>query len=120
MTAPLTISSHRLNGDYNPLHATPEPGQELGFGGPIIHGLLSWNESAHALLKELGGSNPSNIQEFRAKFSAPVKPGAKLIVKMWRTGEIQDGFEEIIFVTEVDGETVLSDGRALIKCVPSM
>ena len=26
----------RLNGDYNPLHATPEPGQKMGFGGAIM------------------------------------------------------------------------------------
>ncbi|TVY92549.1 Enoyl-CoA hydratase, peroxisomal, partial [Lachnellula willkommii] len=29
---------YRLNGDYNPLHATPEPGQKMGFGGTIMHG----------------------------------------------------------------------------------
>lgn len=32
---------YRLNGDYNPLHATPEPGQKMGFGGAIMHGLFS-------------------------------------------------------------------------------
>lgn len=82
-----------------------------------MHGLCSWNASAHALLRELGGSDPSNIKEFGAKFSAPAKPGVKLVVKMWKTGNIKDGFEEIIFVTEADGKAVLTDGRALIKCV---
>ena len=107
----------RLNGDYNPLHATPEPGQKMGFGGAIMHGLFSWNTAAHALLKHLGGSNPANIKEFSARFASPVKPGDKLVTQMWRTGEVKDGWEEVRFVTSVAGGKVcLSNGRALLKC----
>lgn len=111
----LTLS--RLNGDYNPLHAEPGPGQKMGFGGAIMHGLYSWNSSAHALLKELGGSNPANIKEFQARFASPVKPGQKLTTKMWKTGKKnKDGWEEIIFTCEVDNGTIcLSNGRALMK-----
>lgn len=106
-----------MNGDYNPLHATPEPGQKMGFGGAIMHGLFSWNASAFALVKELGGSDPTNIKDFQARFAAPVKPGSKLVIKIWRTGEVKDGFEEIRFVTEVAGKVVLSNGRASIRVV---
>ena len=109
---------HRLNGDYNPLHADPGPGKAMGFGGAIMHGLYSWNRSAHDLLKVFGGSKPGNIKEFQARFAAPVKPGEKLRVEMWRTGEKdKDGFEEIRFVSKVGGKVVLSNGRALIKSV---
>jgi len=73
---------YRLNGDYNPLHATPEPGAKMGFGGAIMHGLSTWNFAAHALLKELGGSNPDNLKEYQARFAAPVLPGQKLITEM--------------------------------------
>ncbi|KAK5048552.1 hypothetical protein LTR84_005643 [Exophiala bonariae] len=114
---PESAHLYRLNGDYNPLHATPEPGQKMGFGGAIMHGLFSWNASAFALLKELGGSDPANIKDFQARFAAPVKPGVKLVVKIWRTGEVKDGFEEIRFVTEVNGKVVLSNGRASIRVV---
>lgn len=108
----------RLNGDYNPLHATPEPGAKMGFGGAIMHGLSSWNFACHGLLKELGGSNPKNIKEFQARFASPVKPGDKLVTEIWRTGEIKDGWEEIRFVTKVEGGKVcLSNGRALMKVV---
>jgi peroxisomal enoyl-CoA hydratase 2 len=111
---------NRLNGDYNPLHADPAPGKAMGFGGAIMHGLYSWNNSAHALLKEFGGSDPANIKEFQARFAAPVKPGVKLDVLMWRTGEKdKDGFEEIRFLTKVGDKVVLSNGRALIKVVGS-
>jgi peroxisomal enoyl-CoA hydratase 2 len=110
---------YRLNGDYNPLHATPEPGKQMGFGGAIMHGLFSWNSTAHGLLKEMGGSNPANIKEFQARFASPVKPGDKLVTDIWRMGNPdKDGWEEVRFVTKVEGGKVcLSNGRALMKVV---
>ncbi|EDN96213.1 hypothetical protein SS1G_01137 [Sclerotinia sclerotiorum 1980 UF-70] len=109
---------YRLNGDYNPLHATPEPGQKMGFGGPIMHGLSSWNFTAHAILKAIGGSDPKNIKEFSCRFASPVKPGDKLIIEIWKTGEIKEGWEEIRFITRVEGGKIcLSNGRALMKPV---
>jgi hypothetical protein len=41
VTTAETAHLYRLNGDYNPLHATPEPGKAMGFGGAIMHGLYS-------------------------------------------------------------------------------
>jgi len=110
---------YRLNGDYNPLHATPEPGIKMGFGGAIMHGLFSWNSTCHGVLATLGGSDPANIKEFQARFASPVKPGDKLVTHMWRMGGAdKDGFEEVRFVTSVAGGKVcLSNGRALVKCV---
>lgn len=108
---------YRLNGDYNPLHATPEPGTKMGFGGIIIHGLYSWNATAHGVLKELGGSDPKNLREFQARFASPVRPGDKLTTEIWRTGEVdKDGFEDIRFSTKnQSGKAVLANGRALLK-----
>jgi peroxisomal enoyl-CoA hydratase 2 len=108
----------RLNGDYNPLHATPEPGKKMGFGGAILHGLYSWNTTCHGILKQLGGSDPANMKEFQARFAAPVKPGDKLVTEMWKTGDVHDGWQEVRFVTRVEGgKVVLSNGRALMRCV---
>lgn len=113
-----TAHLYRLNGDYNPLHATPEPGKAMGFGGPIMHGLYSWNTTAHALLKLLGGSDPKNIKEFAARFASPVKPGDTLVTQIWRTGNRSEGWEDIRFVTSVKGGKVcLSNGRAKMKVV---
>ena len=107
---------YRLNGDYNPLHATPEPGKKMGFGGAIMHGLYSWNSTAHLILKAFGGSNPANIKEYQARFASPVKPGDKLVTSVWRTGEKKGDFEEVRFSTKVEGgKVVLSNGRALVK-----
>ncbi|CCC11652.1 unnamed protein product [Sordaria macrospora k-hell] len=109
---------YRLNGDYNPLHADPEPGKKMGFGGVIIHGLYSWNWAAHGLLQHLGGSDPANIKEYQARFASPVRGGDKLVASAWKTGQIKDGWEEIRFQVQIEGgKVVLSNGRALMKCV---
>ena len=107
-----------MNGDYNILHATPEPGQKMGFGGVIIHGLFSWNASAVLLLRMLGDSDPANIKAFAARFASPVRPGDVLVVQMWRMGNVdKDGWEDVRFVTSVKGGKVcLSNGRARMKC----
>ncbi|EFW20580.1 hypothetical protein D8B26_003069 [Coccidioides posadasii str. Silveira] len=119
-TTALTALLYRLNGDYNPLHADPEVGKKLGFGGIIIHGLFSWNMAAHAILQNLGGSDPQNLKEFQARFASPVRPGDKLTTEMWRTGKSENGFEEVIFQTKnQDGKVVLGNGRALVKVVGS-
>ena len=94
---------YRLNGDYNPLHATPEPGKKMGFGGAIMHGLFSWNSTAHVLVKELGGSDPSNIKSS--------KPGLQVrssrVTSWWYRcgglGRQRTVWEEVRFVTTVEG-----------------
>lgn len=109
---------YRLNGDYNPLHVTPEPGKLMGFGGTIIHGLYSWNTAAHAVLKSIGGSMPQNLRSFQARFASPVRPGDKLITEIWRTGEYQGEFEDVRFHTKIDGGRLcLNNGRALVRPV---
>jgi len=106
---------YRLNGDYNRLHVTQEPGKSLGFGGPIMHGLFTYNCAAHAILKAIGGSNPANLREISARFAAPVRPGDQLVTEIWRLGEFEGQYEEVRFVTWVKGKAVLSNGRALVK-----
>ncbi|KKY21258.1 putative peroxisomal dehydratase [Diplodia seriata] len=117
-----TAHLYRLNGDYNPLHATPEPGQQMGFGGVIMHGLYSWNSTAHGVLKRFGGADPNNIKEFAARFASPVRPGDTLVTDMWRVGPAEGfpaGWDQIRFVTRVEqsGKVVLSNGRAVVRVV---
>ena len=82
-----------------------------------MHGLFSWNSACHALLQMLGNSDPANIKEYQARFAAPVKPGERLVTEVWRTGETHDEWEEVRFLTKVEGgKVVLSNGRALMKC----
>lgn len=84
-------------------------------GGIIVHGLYTWNASANILLREFGDGDPTRMTGFQALFAAPVRPGAKLVVRMWKMDGEADGVEDIRFVTEVDGTAVLSNGRVFIK-----
>ena len=82
-----------------------------------MHGLFSWNSACHGLLQTLGDSDPANLREFQARFASPVKPGDKLVTEAWRTGLFEDGWEEVRFITRVEGgKVVLSNGRALMRC----
>lgn len=84
-----------------------------------MHGLFSWNSACHGLLQTLGGSDPQNLKEFQARFAAPVKPGDKLVTEAWKMGQFKDDWEEVRFITRVEGgKMVLSNGRALMKCKP--
>ncbi|KAF3902337.1 hypothetical protein AA313_de0203632 [Arthrobotrys entomopaga] len=91
----------------------------MGFGGAIMHGLFSWNTTAHGILQALGDSDPANIKEFQARFASPVKPGDTLVTEIWRVGKAEgygEGWEELRFVTRVKGGKVcLSNGRAVVK-----
>jgi len=81
-----------------------------------MHGLFTYNTAAHGILKALGGNDPANLREFQARFAAPVKPGDKLVTEVWRTGEIVNGWEEVRFLTSIEGgKAVLTNGRALMK-----
>lgn len=117
--------SYRLNGDYNPLHATPEPGKSLGYGGTIMHGLYSWNITARAVLSQFGGSEGRRLRDFEAMFSSPVKPGDKLDILMWDMGVCKratsavrndESLQEVRFMVKVGDRVVLSNGKALLKC----
>ena len=82
-----------------------------------MHGLFSWNCACHGLLQALGNSDPRNVKEFQARFAAPVKPGDKLVTEAWRMGTYVEGWEEVRFITKVEGDkVVLSNGKALMKC----
>lgn len=107
-----------MNGDYNPLHGTPEPGKAIGHGGIILHGVYAYNCVAHDLLRKLGQSDPSRMKEFQAKFVGVVKPGDTLQTSFWRVGAAKDGWEEILFVTKVVSsgyKVCLSEGKAVIR-----
>ena len=95
----------------------------MGFGGVILHGLIAWNISAHAILREIGGSDGRNLREFTARFASPVRPGDKLVVDIWRMGRMEvergeKGWEEVRFRTRVEGGKIcLKDGRAVVRAV---
>lgn len=118
-----TAHLYRLNGDYNPLHASPEAGKTLGYGGIIIHGLFSWNVAAQVVLQHYGHGDGKVLRDFEAQFTSPVFPGDTLNIQLWDMGLIEESVDinedsrinEIRFSVKVGSRTVLANGRALLE-----
>ncbi|KAG8852538.1 hypothetical protein FRB96_008634 [Tulasnella sp. 330] len=108
---------YRLSGDYNALHIDPSIGQRAGFGGVILHGLASYGFAARAVLKAVGGDDPSSLKTFGVRFTSPVKPGEALETSMWEVGSGPDDTTEIAFVTKnmATGKVCLGGGVAYVK-----
>jgi acyl dehydratase len=75
---------YRLNGDRNPLHASPAFAAKAGFPRPILHGLCSYSVAAHGLMKLQPGKTLTAIE---CRFSKPVYPGETMQVDMWDEGQ---------------------------------
>ncbi|NOZ00516.1 MAG: hypothetical protein GXP54_01330 [Deltaproteobacteria bacterium] len=77
---------YRLNGDRNPLHASPDFARMAGFEKPILHGLCTLGFAARALLNGALEGEPGRLKALSARFSAVVYPGDTIITKGWHTG----------------------------------
>lgn len=98
---------YRLCGDRNPLHADPEVARRAGFERPILHGLCTYGIACHAVLRSLCDYDPMRIREISVRFSAPVLPGDRLAVDLWRDGH--DAWFEVRVPER--GTTVIRNGR---------
>jgi acyl dehydratase len=101
---------YRLTGDRNPLHADPKAAQAAGFERPILHGLCSFGMTCRAMLECIAEWRPERIISQSARFSAPVYPGDRLEVSLWREGG------EVCFEAHVVERraAVITGGRALL------
>lgn len=110
-------NSHRLNGDYNPLHVDPQTATRLGFDRPILHGLATWNMAAYVVVQTAGCGRVGALQEFQARFSAPVYPADTLTFRIWRIGSGDAGGDEEFKFVAVNqyGKVVLSNGSAVFN-----
>ncbi|KAF2735577.1 Thioesterase/thiol ester dehydrase-isomerase [Polyplosphaeria fusca] len=108
---------YRLCGDYNPIHADDGFAKEGGFKGAFMQGLGTWNIAACGVLREWAGSEANRLVSFRARFKDLVWPGDVLETRMWGIGVREDGIEEVVFQTVVQGSgrVVLSNGFVEMK-----
>lgn len=79
---------YRLTGDRNPLHADPKRAQAAGFDRPILHGLCTLGVACKAVLQTICDYDYTLIEEFDARFSAPVLPGDTITTDMWQDGNV--------------------------------
>ena len=79
---------YRLTGDRNPLHADPDAAAAVGFERPILHGLCTFGIACNAILQTICDYDYTLIEEFDARFSAPVLPGDTITTDMWQDGNV--------------------------------
>lgn len=83
-TLPQAALIYRLSGDLNPLHAEPAFAKQAGFERPILHGLATYGVVGYAVLKSLCNNDPTRLRSLKGRFSAPVFPGERIQVSLWR------------------------------------
>lgn len=74
---------YSLNGDPNPIHTQPKIARRAGFDAPIMHGLCTYGMACRAVLEAYCNYDPSRMESFDVRFSAPVYPGETLAFEMW-------------------------------------
>lgn len=78
---------YRLSGDMNPLHAEPAIARQAGFERPILHGLATYGLIGYAVLNSLCDNDPTRLKSLKGRFSAPVFPGERIQVSLWREAD---------------------------------
>jgi acyl dehydratase len=103
-TTPEQTALYRLSGDLNPVHIDPAFAREAGQPRPILHGLCTLGALGHVLCASAGDRQ---LGELSARFRAPVFPGDRLDIEIWRTGD-----DAARAAVAVDGTIVLDPARA--------
>jgi acyl dehydratase len=83
-TLPQQAAIYRLSGDRNPLHIDPEMATNVGFKGPILHGLCTYGIAGRAIMRACAGNDPARIASLDARFSSPVYPGETVTTRIWQ------------------------------------
>lgn len=109
-TPPSAALLYRLNGDWNPIHASPAAARSVGFDRPILHGLCTFGMATRAILRHCCTNQPEKLGSIALRFSAPFYPGETLSVEIWKCGT------HIHFraLAAERGQVVLTNGLAII------
>ncbi|MXO60660.1 3-alpha,7-alpha,12-alpha-trihydroxy-5-beta-cholest-24-enoyl-CoA hydratase [Altererythrobacter salegens] len=91
-TRPEQALLYRLSGDGNPLHYDPEVAKAAGFPSPILHGLCTYGYACRAILQAALPDNGFNLRKLQCRFTAPVYPGDRLEVEIWKTSDSARAF----------------------------
>lgn len=97
-TEPNQALWYRLNGDRNPLHASPAFAAKAGFPRPILHGLCTYSVAAYGLMKLKRGKA---LKMLECRFSKPVYPGETIRIEAW------DEEGGVAFRAKVDAREVI-------------
>lgn len=110
MTLPQQALLYRLNGDRNPLHASPEFAVIAGFERPILHGLCTLGFAMRALINARLDRDTTRLRAISCRFSGVVYPGDRIITEGWA----MESGRYILRVNTDRGVTAISNFEALV------
>ena len=110
-TLPRQALLYRLNGDRNPVHASPATAAVAGFERPLLHGRCTLGIALREILAQCLDHDASPIARVQVRFAAPFFPGETLQVRTWRDGS-RIAFSADCAERDV---TVLSHGRVDLR-----
>jgi acyl dehydratase len=82
-TSPNQAALYRLLGDRHHMHIDPAAAAAAGQPRPFLHGLCTLAAATLPLARELG-AHPADLVELDGRFAAPVFPGDRLGIDVWR------------------------------------
>nr|WP_315593197.1 MaoC/PaaZ C-terminal domain-containing protein [uncultured Cupriavidus sp.] len=103
---------YRLSGDLNPLHIDPEIASRAGFARPILHGLATYGNACHGIVKAFCDYDPRRLTSIRARLTSPVYPGETLVLECWKLGGNEVAFRARLKERDV---VALANGRATLS-----
>ncbi len=78
----------RLGGSSHPIHADPAIAARAGFSRPILQSQCTFGIACRAILETICEYDHTLIQQFDARFTAPVFPGDTIVTDMWQDANI--------------------------------
>lgn len=87
LTDPRSALIYRLSGDPNPLHVDPQEAKDVGFPGPILHGLSTQGHIVRRLMR-LSDPLENPIVELDCRFTGVVYPGDDLQLEIWTENDL--------------------------------
>lgn len=112
LPAPHQPALYRLSGDFFAIHIDPEFAKQVGFSGPIMHGLCTYGYACRAVLHTLCRGQSQRLQHFSARFSKILYPGQPIATQIWDVGE---GHAMFRVINTVSQDVVLDRGTVLYQ-----
>jgi len=107
------------SGDFNPIHWSEEFATSVGLPNVIAHGMLTMAITARVVTEWTG--DPGGLLEYGVRFTRPVVVPYGETTLLEVTGSViavdpDTGTVVVELTAAVDGETVLTQVRATVRC----
>jgi acyl dehydratase len=106
------------SGDFNPIHWSQETAQAAGLPDVIAHGMLTMAMAGRVVTDWLG--DPGAVLSYGVRFTRPIVVEHGVPTELQVAGRIRsvneaDRTAEVELTATVDGQTVLTKARAMVR-----